>query len=342
MPAGLQSVSDARSTLRAIMDRHGARGSPEEFHRSVNVLFHDFESEIYDQAHRDMWESLPRQFDLLVGDWLRRDPHVPAAIRLLDIGCGTGLASDCLLKTAIGDNIKTIDLLDTSRSMLRHAAGRASGWKTPSVCHEGLLDALPPGKRYELIVTCSVLHHVPDLPAFLGAVRGLQAAGGVFLHLQDPNADFLGDPELRQRMTLASRRPFAEWACRFTPRRVFGRIRRELTGKQGQDYLSRTNRALLGRGVIATPLSVHEIFSITDIHAQNGEGISISSMESWLPDYECLSRRSYAFFGKLPGELPKRWRKAEEDLIARRALNGLHIAAAWKLPNPAQCAPAPC
>ena len=277
-----------------------------------------------------MWESLPRQFELLVGDWLRRYPHVPGEIRLLDIGCGTGLASDCLLKTAVGGSIKAIDLLDTSRCMLQQAAKRASGWKASSVCHEGLLNALPPGRQYELIVTCSVLHHVPDLPEFLGAVRGLQAAGGVFLHLQDPNGDFLDDPEQRQRMTQASQRPFTEWVSRFTPRRIFGRIYRDLTGKQGQDYLSKTNLALIEKGIIATPLSVHEIFSITDIHVQDGKGISISSMESWLPDYECLSRRSYGFFGKLWSVLPKRRQRIEEDLIASHALNGLHIGAAWR------------
>jgi SAM-dependent methyltransferase len=312
------------------MDRHGVRCSAEEFHRSVNVLFHDFESAIYDREHRDMWESLPRQFELLVGDWLLYDPHAPGEIRLLDIGCGTGLASDCLLKTVIGSRIKTIDLLDTSRSMLRQASRRASGWKAPSVCHEGLLNALPPGKQYELIVACSVLHHVPDLPEFLGAVCGLQATGGVFLHLQDPNGDFLGDPELRQRMTRASRSPFMERACRFAPRRIFGRIYRELTGKQGQDYLSKTNRALLEKSVVATPLSAGEIFSITDIHVQDGEGISISSMESWLPGYTRLSMRSYGFFGKLWSTLPKRRQRIEDDLIARHALNGLHIGAAWR------------
>jgi SAM-dependent methyltransferase len=312
------------------MDRHGVRCSPEEFHQSVNVVFHNFESEIYDQEHRSMWESLPRQFELLVGDWLDRDPHAPEEISLLDIGCGTGLASDCLLKTAIGGRIKTIDLLDTSRSMLQRASERASGWRAPAICHEGLLNALPPGKRYGLIVTCSVLHHVPDLAEFLDAVGGLQGPGGVFLHLQDPNGDFLGDPELRQRMARTSRSAFTEWACRFTPRRVFGRIYRELTGKQGRDYLSKTNQALIEKGVLATPLSTHEIFCITDIHVQDGEGISISSMEPWLPDYECFSRRTYGFFGKLWSELPKRRQRMEEDLIARRALNGLHVAAAWR------------
>lgn len=331
MPASPQPALQAHSIIRGIMDRHGVRCSPEEFHCSVNVLFHNFESEIYDREHRDMWQSLPRQFELLVGDWLRCDPLAPAEIRLLDIGCGTGLASDCLLRTVIGGRIKTIDLLDTSQSMLRRASARAAGWKAPSVCHEGLLNALPPGSQYEFIVTCSVLHHVPDLPEFLAGVRGLQAPGGVFLHLQDPNGDFLGDPELRRRMARAAQSPVAERLRRFSPRRIFGRIYRELTGRQGQDYLSKTNRALIENGVIATPLSTHDIFSITDIHVQDGEGVSISSMESWLPGYACLSRRSYGFFGKLWSGLPKRQQRIEEDLIARRELNGLHIGALWRM-----------
>ena len=330
MPASPQPALQSHPIIRGVMDRHGVRCSLEEFHRSVNVLFHNFESEIYDREHRDMWESLPRQFELLVGDWLRCDSLAPVEIRLLDIGCGTGLASDCLLKTAIGDRIKTIDLLDTSRSMLQQASRRASGWKTPSVCHEGLLNALPPGVQYELIVTCSVLHHVPGLPEFLAGVSGLQGPGGVFLHLQDPNGDFLGDPELRRRMALAAQNPFMERLRRLTPRRIFRRIYRELTGRQGQDYLSKTNRVLIENGVVATPLSVHEIFSITDIHVQDGEGISIAGMKSWLPDYACISQRSYGFFGKLWSGLPKRRQRLEEDLIARRALNGLHIGALWR------------
>jgi hypothetical protein len=85
MPASNQPVLQAHSTMRGIMDRHGVRCSLEEFHRSVNVLFHDFDPEIYAREHRDMWESLPRQFELLAGDWLRGDPLAPAEIRLLDI-----------------------------------------------------------------------------------------------------------------------------------------------------------------------------------------------------------------------------------------------------------------
>jgi 2-polyprenyl-3-methyl-5-hydroxy-6-metoxy-1,4-benzoquinol methylase len=314
-----------------IMERHGARCGMEEFHSFLNLTFHEFESESYDELHAHMWESLPPQFNLLIEDCLRSYADMPGDLRVLDIGCGTGLASDSLFKTAIGSRIRAIDLLDISPEMLKRASQRASRWPAPATCHRGLIDSLPKGARYEVVVTCSVLHHIPDLPTFLQAIRKLQADGGVFLHLQDPNGDFLTDPELRQRRALLFQRALPEWVYRFAPRRIAGRIYRELTGKQGQDYISKTNRALLEKGLITTPLSVAEIFAITDIHAQEGQGISMCLMQSWMPEYECLSRRSYAFFGRLANQLPPKYRKIEEDLIRRRALNGQEVSAIWRL-----------
>jgi 2-polyprenyl-3-methyl-5-hydroxy-6-metoxy-1,4-benzoquinol methylase len=251
---------DAQIIVLEIMKRHGAHCSPAEFHAALNETFHDFESEIYDVEHAYMWESLPTQFSLLINDYLNAFPDLPGEIRLLDVGCGTGLATDCLLKTAIGPRIETIDLLDVSQAMLRRASHRAVNWGVTPTCHKGLLDALPSGNRYELIVTCSVLHHVPDLSAFLRAVRNVQVDGGVFLHMQDPNRDFLQDGELKNRVALLAGRTLPAWTRRFTPRRIVGRIMRECTGRKRNDYLSRTNAALLERGIITSPLSVTEIF----------------------------------------------------------------------------------
>jgi hypothetical protein len=112
-----------------------------------------------------------------------------------------------------------------------------------------------------------------------------------------------------------------------------------LTGPDKRDYLFKTNRALLEKGMISTPLSAEEIYAITDIQIHNGGGgISISAIRSWLPDYDCLSLRSYGFLGTVWSSLPAEYRKAEEDLIARHAPNGAKIGAAWKarpvLPTP--------
>jgi len=316
-----------------IMERRGAACSPREFHDAVNVTFHNFESEVYDHEHRDMWESLPQQFELLIADCLQFLPEDKRNLRLLDIGCGTGLAVESILRSAMGGRIQSVDLLDSSPVMLLRARERVSRRKLPVSCHQGYLDSLSGDRRFDVIVTSSVLHHVPDLPSFLRNVRALQSHGGLFLHIQDPNGDYLDDPELHGRMEEQSRRPLPPWAYRLTPSRVARGLFDRATGRRGPAFIWKTNRVLLDKGIVKTPLSIHEIYSITDIHATLGdnEGISISRMRQWLPDYDCVSERAYAFFGELRSKLPAARRKIEGQLIAARALNGFHIGAAWRL-----------
>lgn len=64
-------MDDPLAPLAEIMRRHGVRCSAAEFHAAVNVTFHRFEAEEYDQLHRDMWDSLPQQIALLSGDCQR-------------------------------------------------------------------------------------------------------------------------------------------------------------------------------------------------------------------------------------------------------------------------------
>jgi len=324
-----RSTDDVQQVITQVMKKYGARGTPDEFHAAVNVTFHNFESQVYDEIHSDMWASLPQQFALLVRDCLREYPDAPQKIRVLDIGSGTGLASDSLLRTDFGPRVTSIDLLDTSPSMLKQATLRSSQWRVPVQPRNGLVDDLPETNQYELIITCSVLHHVPDLQAFCATVRRHQAPGGIFLHLQDPNAVYLkkNAPKPGSRM---QRRAW-EQLSRFTPSRIFGRLAREVTGRQGQDYISKTNRALLEAGVIARPLKVEDLYAITDIHVIDGRGLSLEAIGGWLPDYVCISRRSYGFFGKLPSELPQRLRAEEDALTQKNELTGAEIAAAWRL-----------
>ena len=127
------------------------------------------------------------------------------------------------------------------------------------------------------------------------------------------------------------RKLLPESIYRFAPRRALGRIYRELTGKQHDSYCEKTNRALLNAGVIESLLSVAEIYSIIDIHVMDGTGISLLKMKNWMPDYDLISARSYAFFGKLWSNLSLRFNKIEEVLAEKKALNGMYIGAVWKL-----------
>jgi 2-polyprenyl-3-methyl-5-hydroxy-6-metoxy-1,4-benzoquinol methylase len=323
-------MNDPLAVFQEIMRRRGARCSPEEFHAAVNLTFHRFESEHYDEFHRDMWDSLPRQVALLAQDCLRAG--APERIRMLDIGCGTGLATDLVLRSELGPRIAEVDLLDTSTAMLARAESRRRQWGKPGEAVEGLVEHLAGRKPYHLVITCSVLHHVPDLASFLAAVSALQrglSGQALFLHLQDPNGDFHHDPQRAERAAqiAGSRRP--EWLARLAPRRVLARAMREIRGQQGQDYLSKTNRELVNAGIVTTPLTAGEIFAITDVHVPGG-GISLERMKGWLPDYDLASRRSYGFFGVLESSLPRGLREAEDRLIGEGALNGAFLAAAWR------------
>ncbi len=214
--------------------------------------------------------------------------------------------------------------------MLRRALERAEKLAVPVRQFEGLLESLPAVQQYDVIVTSSVLHHVPDLAGFFRAVRSMQRPGGIFLHVQDPNGDYMNDPELKRRMTeVAPKLP--EWAQRLHPRRVLARVQREISGQQGQDYIAKANRALINQGLIKEPLTVAELYAITDIHVHDGAGISMRELRGLVPDYELLGQRSYGFFGQLSYGLPKRFRVREDELIAAGALNGVHIGAIWRV-----------
>ena len=136
---GLNSQAEPLRVVAEIMARHGARCTPEEFHAAVNVTFHDFESEVYDQEHADMWNSLPRQFSLLSDDCLPSDTTPSAGLRLLDIGVyAPASATACILKTSLGSRVNHIYMLDTSSAMLRQAAKKAEVWGVPFEIRQGL------------------------------------------------------------------------------------------------------------------------------------------------------------------------------------------------------------
>jgi SAM-dependent methyltransferase len=313
------------------MRAHDVRCTPQEFQAAVNVTFHRFESGHYDDLHQDMWESLPAQIALLAEDCLRA-PGVPEKIRMLDIGCGTGLATELLLRSPLGKRVVEIDLLDTSPQMLERAKQRHKQWGKTGESRLGLVEDLPHNLQYDLVITCSVLHHVPDLAKFLGAVADLQRArpNALFLHLQDPNGDALNSPELEGRKKRLSEGALPEWAGRLAPSRILGRIRREFKGEQGQDYISKTIRELVDSGITPKPLSPADLYAITDIHVHDGGGISVANNKAWLPDYDLVSQRTYAFFGVLASTLSGNEKAEEERLIEERSQHGEYLAAAWR------------
>jgi 2-polyprenyl-3-methyl-5-hydroxy-6-metoxy-1,4-benzoquinol methylase len=321
------------AAILPIFERHGTSASVKEFHRQVNLHFHAVESRVYDKVHREMWDSLPPQFQLLAQDVLAIDPPT-RNLRLLDIGCGTGLSTDLLLKTPLGKLVMDVCLLDTSREMLDRALARSTGWGVRVEGRVGIVSDLPI-EKYDVVIACSVLHHIPFLADFLAEIACRQSTGGVLLHLQDPNRDYRTDPEFLKRCGELIRTEEANQPSRTTkvlrrwnPVRLANRI----VSGPGVDYMAQVNQALTDAGILRSPLSEEQIWTITDIHdaPDHSAGISIDEMRRWLDSYELGSIRSYGFFGKLASRLPKDFAKREIALRESNALNGGFLSASWR------------
>jgi 2-polyprenyl-3-methyl-5-hydroxy-6-metoxy-1,4-benzoquinol methylase len=324
------SEPDLLDSLRPLMEKYGARCTPKEFYDAVNLHFHAAESSVYDEIHREMWKILPLQFALLTDDCL---PVPQKTLRVLDVGSGTGLSAELFLKTNLGSRTNEIHLLDTSKEMLSIASERGRNWAAAVKVHCCSIAEVPATEQFDVILACSLLHHIADLTEFFKHLEIHQRADGLFLHIQDQNADYAQDQiylsrlaECREVHARQNRKPFIR---KLTLKRIYRRIMWELSERQ--NYIMKTNKSLIRAGIISRKMDALDIWGVTDIRiTPTINGISLRRMHSLLPSYELISSRSYSFYGEGGDNLPAQFRAAEMHQIEQRAMNGHLVAGAWK------------
>ncbi|MES2267300.1 MAG: class I SAM-dependent methyltransferase [Bacteroidota bacterium] len=321
-------MSEAFKALEPLIAKKSNVKDAREFHSIVNVVFHDHEAKYYDSLHEEMWQNLPREYHLLVNDAL---PHITnkTGLKLLDIGCGTGLATQLLLNTALGDFIDEIHLLDTSSVMLGEAKKRAKAWgKKIKIIHG---DVTASTDTYDVIIFSSLLHHIPDLGQFLSRVSDLQNPGGLIISIHDPALEALESDVYRDRCKQFADNFNSHKAPTPFINRVINKIKRTLNP---QDYIGAVNKTLLQKGVINQQLTADEIWSVTDVHVEGlpysaSDGISKQTLVSALPYYELISYRTYCFFGLLSSKLTVEHQKKEQELSLNGDLNGRNFGSVW-------------
>ncbi|MCY2687868.1 class I SAM-dependent DNA methyltransferase [Salinimicrobium sp. TH3] len=315
------------------MKKKGINLSAQDFQEKVNVIFHDCEAEVYDEMHADMNDSLQEQIDLLVEDLLGHCDVSKKQLRVLDVGCGTGMSSNFLMNSRLKPFIAHITLLDTSSRMLEVADRKAQLWNKEYSLFCGRMSQL--SGKYDLVLVCSVLHHIPDLKQFLEEVRIITNPKGIFIHLQDPNVDSLNNENYKNRVksyrSKDETKPLGRKIKNLLPKRYRSYINRLLGRK---NYIDLINDKLIKDKVISSRLTADEIWSITDIHVgslQDGtmKGISIDLLKGSLGNFTLINQRSYGFYGKLKADLDPEFKKKEQDLINENKLDGRNISGLW-------------
>lgn len=332
-------MTDPYKSLRKLIDLKGKEKDPVKFHRSVNEVFHNIEAEFYDTIHVNMWESLPEIFDIISKEVLIRLPDLQYQnLKLLDIGSGTGLSTELFLQTELGKSIEHVTMLDSSSVMIAKSKQRSINWAvTSKEFINGYIEDI--GDLFDIIICSSLLHHIPDLNRFLSKVGELQKTGGLFIHLQDPNALALNSPSYKER-----NRIYKEFKAqkqkdeRSLYVKIVGGLYRIKKRILGTDYISRVNKELKKQHIIRKNLSASEIWSITDIHVENlpysiGAGINLDQIDEYLKNYSQIFHFTYSFFGPLSYELPENLKNEEKKLICEGDQLGRNIAGIWTKAN---------
>lgn len=325
---------DVFKSLIPLFEQKSNVDSIKDFHEKVNLTFHNIEAKYYDKIHSEMWINLPEQMERIIDRifaWF--DKKNIQKIKVLDLGCGTGLASQLLMNSLVGRKIASIFLLDPSHAMLERAKKRSLKWNIPVNLRCGYIEDVD--EKFDLIITSSVLHHIPNIPQFISDIEYRLNPNGVFISLHDPLAEAIDSETYQHRAARLIQTTRANFHNRTLKQRIIGKIIRMLKGNiKLETYIAEVNQELIRLNIINTHLTPAEIWSITDIHVEGlpysaNNGISLKNLEESAKNLSLAYFDTYCFFGKLKSELPEEYKVEENNLTLTDDKFGRNFNSMW-------------
>src|SRR5690606_17083508 len=138
-----------------------------------------YEAKGYDQSHNEIKVQLPEVWRQMLGQALRI--HGDRRLRVLDFGCGTGFEAQQLLDGVPAERIERLVCYDLSAEMLERCRKRLTGSNVDVVLTDSLKDLQSFSEPFDILMTNSLLHHLPDPLGTIAAYLPQLAADAIWL-----------------------------------------------------------------------------------------------------------------------------------------------------------------
>ena len=296
----------------------------EQLVERVNGIFHSFAASRYDREHPEIHQQLPPI-------WAEMIAQLPGShcFNVLDVGCGTGFASDLLLR-AIGGRVTALTAYDPSAEMIALCRDRLGKHAQASFCER--IEETYKRPPFNLLLTNSLLHHLPDIEQTIGSLLPHLSEDAVWLAGHEPSARFYRNPECVELLDQYRRfRKYARWLVPGNYRAALRQLVRRSPLHATADLAF--DRRLFGKrpspAVIDQLVDFHVPRSVDDINS--GRGLDLSRMQTWFQaDWRLHWSKSYSFLGPYPyAKTPCRWVRSARRLEQDFPEDGANLCMVW-------------
>ncbi len=317
--------------LEALANRVGASVSAERLPHAVSLAYRRARQA---GLHGDMVQRFRKgpgfpRFQQALQQALERTPMVA---EVLVLGCGPGFvgqrsryAKDVFVETITSACDVAIAMQDISRHKVDQLKRQRS--------------RLADGGRYDLVISHSLLHYIPDFEPVLRAIGNALRPQGCYLMAHEPHARFWENAEC-----VTAQREFFDVKQRPSGFRAWGQsLRSRWRGRQQvQNELHAGVNAQLQRwGVLSAPLTSDEIDRLVDPHRRpdpptscrfGQDGLDPAALiQHAVQGFELAWSQTYGHLGYLaPEQLHGEWKHRAAELQATYPHDGANITALFQ------------
>lgn len=304
----------------------------EELVLEVNQLYHAVEARDYDQRHPEVREQLPPLWQEMIDQaHLNRQPE---QWRILDFGCGTGFEAEQLIRNLPQGSIGQLICYDASPEMLAQCRANIAPL-CPTARFTSNLRAIPTEQPFNLLVTNSLLHHLPDPLATIHGLSSLLDQEAFWLAGHEPSSRFYRNQECQKLYNLFLQE--RQWRKFLSPERYLQRLRQAF-GLESNPA-NRAAKEAFRKGLFKQKPSALAIGRLVDFHvahsleeATSGRGFDIELMQTdFAADWQLVWLKTYSFMGAFyEGSLPKHWQQSCYNLGQRFPKDGANFCTIWR------------